>query len=212
MRFMNKMVWVAFTLASFVPHVWAIDDLISSQLQDQARSWEQKDRNDMAADLWRKLLRTDPGHPEALIKLGLIEAQMGNIKEAKAIYNRASQLEKPPVGLSQLQAVLGVDQVLSKNPSLPVDKQEARKSATASADESVKTGKSKRAETTPVKSVAINLKKKNGTPELNAIPQAASPGAKEAKEAKQAIVVKDRNDLNLKSEVLIDPGNLARQH
>lgn len=206
MRFMNKMVWVAFALASFVPQVWAVDDLISSQLLDQARSWEQKDRNDIAADLWRKLLRTDPGHPEALIKLGLIEARMGNIKEAKAIYNRASQLEKPPLGLNQLQAVLGVDQVLSKNPPLPVDKQEARKPAKASADESVKTGQGKRAETNLAKSPAINPKKKNGKLELNAIPQAASP------EAKEAIVVKDRNDLNLKSEVLIDPGNLARQH
>jgi hypothetical protein len=96
--------------------------------------------------------------------------------------------------------------VLLKNPPLSVDKQEARKPAKASADESVKTGQGKRAETIQAKSPAINPKKKNGKLELNAIPQTAGPGIKEA------VVVKERNDLNLKSEVLIDPGNLARQH
>ena len=103
---MRKMAWFTLALALLASSAWAGDDLMSSQLVDEARLWQQKDRDDIAAGLWRKLLRTNPKHPEALIKLGAIEARAGNIAEAEALLNRASQLAAVPAGLSELSGAL----------------------------------------------------------------------------------------------------------
>lgn len=103
---MKKLAWLLLTSASLTQVVWAADDLMSSQLADEARQWQQKDRNDIAADLWRKLLRADPMHPEALVKLGLIEVRAGNIQEAEVLHSRASQLAAQPAGLFELSAAL----------------------------------------------------------------------------------------------------------
>ena len=100
--------------------VLSADDLIASELVSQAREWQQKNRDDLAAEIWRKLLRANPLHSEALIKLGVIEARAGNRTEAEALYKRADQLEKPPVGLKQLSAALNADQSTVPNlQSLP---------------------------------------------------------------------------------------------
>lgn len=124
---MGKMAWLTLALAAFVQPVAAADDLISSQLVDQARHWQQKNRDDIAADLWRKLLRTSPGHPEALVKLGAIEARAGNIKEAEALYNRATQLAKPAIGLSELSTALRTAKGLRPDLPTPPALQEQQK-------------------------------------------------------------------------------------
>lgn len=88
----------------------AADDLMASQMADEARTWQQKDRDDLAAELWRKLLRAAPAHPEALVKLGLIEARAGNLAQAGALLARARKLPRPPAGLDQLaRAVQGLE-------------------------------------------------------------------------------------------------------
>ncbi|WP_158598102.1 tetratricopeptide repeat protein [Noviherbaspirillum saxi] len=104
---MKKMAWLVPVLLPFAQPAWPADDLISSQMADQARTWQQKDRDDLAAEIWRKLLRTDPRHPEALVRLGMIEARAGNTREAEALYNRARRLPTPPAGLQELAAALG---------------------------------------------------------------------------------------------------------
>lgn len=177
---------------------------MSSQLVDQARYWEQRDRNDIAANLWRKLLRTDPEHPEALLKLGLIEARSGNIKEAKAIYNRATRLEKPPVGLNQLYVALGAEQASLKNLYPSTAKLETAKPAKTSIEESVKIDINKRNEATSVHPAAISLKK-NAATHLSPIPPATrqintKPG-----------VSTGNSDLKLKFDSSIDIHNLIRQ-
>lgn len=106
MRLLRKTAWLALTLASFVSQASVADDLVSSQLVDEAREWQQKDRDDRAASVWRKLLRAVPQHPEALINLGLIEVRAGNRKEAQALWTRANQLKVPPARLSELAAGL----------------------------------------------------------------------------------------------------------
>ncbi|MBX9834543.1 MAG: hypothetical protein K2X65_00010, partial [Burkholderiaceae bacterium] len=60
------------------------EDLMTSQLADQARQWQEKGRDDLAADLWRKILRADPKHAEARAKLLQIEAP------------KTSEAPKPP--------------------------------------------------------------------------------------------------------------------
>lgn len=121
------MALLTLALAALAQPVWAADDLMSSQLIDQARHWQQKDRDDIATDLWRKVLLTDPKHPEALVKLGVIEARAGNVAEAAALYNRARQLTTPPAGLSELSAALKAVKGPSKNlPPLPIRKEPSK--------------------------------------------------------------------------------------
>lgn len=110
--------WLGLFLAGALlsPMGWAADDLLNSQMVDEARTWTQKGRDDLAAEVWRKLLRTNSRHPEALVKLGLIEAHVGNIKEAQALHQRAGQLAKPPKGLKELSTILSPTESPVKGP------------------------------------------------------------------------------------------------
>lgn len=128
MQNMEKMAWLTLlALASLVQPAAAGEDLITSQWVDQAHYWQQKNRDDIAADLWRKLLRSDPRHLEALIKLGTIEARAGNIMEAESLYNRATQLAAPAAGLSELSRALTTAKGLRKDLPTPPALQEAPK-------------------------------------------------------------------------------------
>jgi tetratricopeptide (TPR) repeat protein len=101
-----KVTLIVAIFASLFQSALAADDLFSSQLVDQARYWQDKNRDDLAAESWRKLLLIDPKHPEALVKLGTLEARLGNRTEAENLYSRASQLPKSPSGLSALSTLL----------------------------------------------------------------------------------------------------------
>ncbi len=56
-------------LAPLVMPVWSADDLMTQYFVDQAHEWEQKDRPDLALEIWQKVLLGTPNHPEALRKL-----------------------------------------------------------------------------------------------------------------------------------------------
>lgn len=114
---MEKMAWLALALALFALPAVAGDDLMSSQLVDQARHWQQKNRDDIAAELWNKLLRANPTHGEALVQLGAIEARAGHLNEAEALYLRASRLATPPAGLKELSLAIG--RTKGATPDLP---------------------------------------------------------------------------------------------
>lgn len=101
---------LAISLGFFASTALSADDLIASEMVSKAREWQQKNRDDLAAEIWRKLLRANPLHSEALVKLGVIEARAGNRSEAEALYKRAGQLAKPPVGLNQLSIALSANQ------------------------------------------------------------------------------------------------------
>lgn len=128
---MGKFALFALTLGALAHPARSADDLIASEMVHQAREWQQKNRDDLAAVLWRKLLRANPQHPEALVKLGVIEARAGNLRAAQELYNRASQLIKPPIGLNALSIVLKTDQSSSPDltRSLPKSKPEQSKFA-----------------------------------------------------------------------------------
>ena len=96
---------------AMLPQAWAADDPAVQKLIDQARYWQQKKREDLAADAWRKLLRTDPENALALIQLGSIEARLGNSKEAEELYQRAKALKTPPAGLAELETELKLQRV-----------------------------------------------------------------------------------------------------
>ena len=105
-----------------MPLAWAAEDLITSQLVDQARHWQYKDRDDLAADIWRSVLRADPKHGEALVKLGLIEARNNNRDDAQRLLEHASRVKPRPAGLAALITALAADPVGKVNTVPPTVK------------------------------------------------------------------------------------------
>lgn len=85
------------------------DDLLTSQMVDEARVWQTKGRNDLAADLWRRILVSSPQHGEALTSLGLIALRQGNSEEARLLYQRAQRVPSPPKNLARLAQALATD-------------------------------------------------------------------------------------------------------
>lgn len=91
-------------MACLVPiHVLAIESLVDSQMMDEASSWQEKGRDDFAADIWRKILLTNPTHGEALVSLALHEMQLGNIEKSRRLYEQANLLKPAPKHLAILK-------------------------------------------------------------------------------------------------------------
>ncbi len=87
MRSVKNLAWQISLALGLVAPVWATDDLLTAKLIDEAHQWQQKNRYDLAANAWRKLLLAVPDHPEALSQLRI----MGVQPPAK----RSSTLPKP---------------------------------------------------------------------------------------------------------------------
>ncbi len=129
---------------ALAPQAWAVDDAVAQKLIAQARYWQQKNRPDLAADAWRKLLRADPEHPVALVQLGILEVQSGNAKEAEDLYKRAKALKESPPNLSELETAFKLQSVA------PDELKTARKQAqTGQPEQAVKTFQSILGDTKP---------------------------------------------------------------
>lgn len=115
-----KVVWFGLTLIVLAFPSRSVDDLYTIQMVDQARQWQQKNRDDLAASLWRKLLIFDPKHPEALIKLGIIEARSGSVGLAEALLHRAMQLNPAPGRLQDLSDAIRVAKGTAPEIALPM--------------------------------------------------------------------------------------------
>ncbi|MBC3921103.1 BCSC C-terminal domain-containing protein, partial [Undibacterium sp. CY18W] len=59
---------------------------MTQQLKEQAQFWQQRGRDDNAADIWRKLLNVDPSNVDALMALISLEAKAGNPEQAKTYF------------------------------------------------------------------------------------------------------------------------------
>lgn len=106
MHKMTKLACLMLALTQGVTPAWAAADKASQVLIEQATYWQQKNRDDLAGDAWRKLLRAEPDHPQALIQLAKIEMRAGNMVAAKSLYERAVKLVPPPAGLNELGSSL----------------------------------------------------------------------------------------------------------
>lgn len=85
---------------------YAAGDLVGRQLRDEARMWESKDRDDLAAEAWSRLLLGDPQHGEAMVSMGMINFRSGDIAGARQWYARASRLRTAPLELGKLAGAL----------------------------------------------------------------------------------------------------------
>ncbi|MFZ6875432.1 cellulose synthase subunit BcsC-related outer membrane protein [Undibacterium sp. Di27W] len=61
---------------------------MTQQLKEQAQFWQQRGRDDNAADIWRKLLKVDVNNVDALMALSILEAKAGNPEQAKTYFAR----------------------------------------------------------------------------------------------------------------------------
>lgn len=55
----------------------------TQQLVNQGNYWHDQGRDDLAADVWRKLLAVDPAQPDALLGLGMIDLAQGHAPQAR---------------------------------------------------------------------------------------------------------------------------------
>ncbi|MFZ6760898.1 tetratricopeptide repeat protein, partial [Undibacterium sp. Ji50W] len=62
------------------------DSPLTQQLKEQAQFWQQRGRDDNAADTWRKLLKVDPANIDALMALISLETRAGNPEQAKTYF------------------------------------------------------------------------------------------------------------------------------
>lgn len=93
-------------LLAFPAACWPADDLLTSQMVDEARTWQSKGRMDLAGNTWRRILITHPEHLEALASLGALEAKAGNWSEARSLYQRAKRQGKSSLALTRLESLL----------------------------------------------------------------------------------------------------------
>jgi cellulose synthase operon protein C len=94
-------------------------------LEDQGRYWEDRHQPDRASVAWQKLLESDPDNAEALTHLGIIEARVGRLDQAKSY---AARLKTAHPDAPE-NAVL--DRAIQVGAINPNDIEEARKLARA---------------------------------------------------------------------------------
>jgi len=66
---------------------------LQQKLLEEAHFWEQRGRDDNAADKWNKLLKLDPDNVDALVALGMYEARGGHPEQAKIYLEKLKQLK-----------------------------------------------------------------------------------------------------------------------
>ena len=76
MGFLKNSVSLLALVIGLIPPVWASDDLLTAKLIDEAHHWQEKNRPDLAANAWRKLLLVVPDYAEALSALRANGAQL----------------------------------------------------------------------------------------------------------------------------------------
>lgn len=78
------------------------------QLLENVRYWQARGRPDKAAEAWRKVLKSDPGHAEALAELCLFAARAGRADEAKSLLERLRKAHPGHPRIAGLEQALGL--------------------------------------------------------------------------------------------------------
>jgi len=74
---------------------------VLKQSYQQAYSWQQEGKTDLALSRYREILSQDPYNPYVLTNLGLIYQQTGNLKEAISLYEKAMESDPKFVPAAQ---------------------------------------------------------------------------------------------------------------
>ncbi|MFZ6754689.1 cellulose synthase subunit BcsC-related outer membrane protein [Undibacterium sp. Dicai25W] len=93
MVFKRKAMVLALLAMYFEFDVAFANSPLQQKLIEQAQFWEQRGRDDNAADAWGKLLKVDPDNIDALVALGMYEARSGHPEQAKTYLEKLKQLK-----------------------------------------------------------------------------------------------------------------------
>lgn len=93
------------------------EDLLTSQMVDEARVWQSKGRLDLAEDIWRRLLITNARNGAALVGLAQIQIKAGRLDEAQALLARAARLTPSPAALASATSQLRAAQLRAPSKS-----------------------------------------------------------------------------------------------
>ncbi|MFZ6781048.1 cellulose synthase subunit BcsC-related outer membrane protein [Undibacterium sp. Ji83W] len=88
MVFKKKAIVFALLTVFFESETAFAQTALTQQLKEQAQFWQQRGRDDNAADTWRKLLKVDANNIDALMALSVLEAKAGNPEQAKTYFSR----------------------------------------------------------------------------------------------------------------------------
>ncbi|MFZ6643391.1 cellulose synthase subunit BcsC-related outer membrane protein [Undibacterium sp. TC4M20W] len=88
MVFKKKAIVFALLTIFFESETAFAQSALTQQLKEQAQFWQQRGRDDNAADIWRKLLKVDANNIDALMALSILEAKTGNPEQAKTYFSR----------------------------------------------------------------------------------------------------------------------------
>lgn len=126
---LSRNIFTAVVLGMLWANAVHAEDLLTSQMVDEARMWQSKGRMDLAEDIWRRLLITNARNGAALVGLAQIQIKAGRLDEAQALLSRAARLTPSPTALASVISQLRSAQQRSSTASETV----ARNSTTASA-------------------------------------------------------------------------------
>ena len=79
---------------------------LQQKLLEQAQFWEQRGRDDNAADAWGKLLKLDPDNIDALVALGMQEARNGHPEQAKIYLSKLKDLKASPAQIRPVEEAI----------------------------------------------------------------------------------------------------------
>lgn len=86
-------------LGVLMQQAFAADSPVISTLVEQGKYWQSRNRGDLAAESWQKLLRLDAGQPDALYGLAMNELDKNNTEAARGwlVKLKAAQPKSPLV-------------------------------------------------------------------------------------------------------------------
>lgn len=97
--------WLVAVLVALSANALAATDPVAVLL-DSARQWEMEQRPDLARLALEKLLRSQPGHPEASRRLVLLEIRSGRFDDARKVMAELEQKRPSHPAVAELSAAL----------------------------------------------------------------------------------------------------------
>ncbi len=91
------------------------DAVLTPHLLEQAQYWQQRGRDDIAADTWRKVLTNDPANPDALAGLSVYEAQAGHAQAARALLDKLRSADPANPKIAATEAAIKQGKTASKS-------------------------------------------------------------------------------------------------
>ena len=82
------------------------DSVLVTQLLNQAQYWQQRGRDDLAAQSWQKLLLSEPANPDALAGLATVEAQAGHASNARTLLDKLKMADPANPKVAAVEAAV----------------------------------------------------------------------------------------------------------